>query len=251
MDWVQANHSSFCDQVNQTARVLNTPEYRQLFGLDFISNDGSGGGGGIGRNEEPIPRLVMKSNTGAWFDDEFLPSVANFNSAIEKWKDVGNRTPRITAAVQIAREDLEPKYRKLYGMLKSSLAANKENFAAMGLPWNDGKQHSQPELPHSYPAATKMDFPTPNEIAVHVRDQNSDRRGKPAGYHGVEMLYAILDHEPTSISELVHSAFSTTTPIRLSFDFSKRGKVLYFVLRWENKRAQKGPCSDYYHILIP
>jgi hypothetical protein len=67
----------------------------------------------------------------------------------------------------------------------------------------------------------------------------------------VETRWAILDHPPASVTELVNSDFDTATPFTLVFDESQRGQRLYFCLRWESTTGEKGPDGEIYSVVIP
>jgi hypothetical protein len=61
----------------------------------------------------------------------------------------------------------------------------------------------------------------------------------------------ISDTPPTKLADLLHSSFSTHSPLELVFDEDQRGKRLYFAVRWENGTVKKGPWSDIYSVIIP
>jgi hypothetical protein len=88
-------------------------------------------------------------------------------------------------------------------------------------------------------------------VEIHFRDADSDRKAKPAGVHGVEVAWAVLDATPENWEELTHSSFDTHTPLVLSFERDQRGKTLYFALRWENTTGEKGHWSDIQSAIIP
>jgi hypothetical protein len=44
---------------------------------------------------------------------------------------------------------------------------------------------------------------------------------------------------------------ATRTSLTLEFDEPDRGKTVYFCLRWENTRGQKGPWSPIQKAIIP
>jgi hypothetical protein len=50
---------------------------------------------------------------------------------------------------------------------------------------------------------------------------------------------------------LTHSAFDTRSPLKLQFENDLRGKTLYFAMRWENTRGEKGPWSPIMSVIIP
>jgi hypothetical protein len=89
------------------------------------------------------------------------------------------------------------------------------------------------------------------ELTVDFRDHESLSRGKPHGIHGVEIRWAILDHQPQDVNELIHSEFDTHSPFTLEFKENERGQTVWFCLRWENTRGEKGPWSEFISAIIP
>jgi hypothetical protein len=89
------------------------------------------------------------------------------------------------------------------------------------------------------------------QITVHFRDAGSDRRGKPAHAHGVELRRAILDNPPQSVEDLTKSAFDTASPYTFKFDEAERGKALYICPCWENSRGEKGPFGKIVKAIVP
>jgi hypothetical protein len=90
------------------------------------------------------------------------------------------------------------------------------------------------------------------EIHFHAHDADREQRNaKPAGVHGVEIAWAILDEAPKSYADLVHSAFDTRSPYIFQFDLADAGKRAWFCLRWENTRGEKGPWSEIQSAIIP
>jgi hypothetical protein len=97
-----------------------------------------------------------------------------------------------------------------------------------------------------------IDSGTIRHLILHFYDQGKKKsKAKPPGQHGVEIDWAILDAPPAAIKDLVNSAFDTHTPFTLEFDENERGKTVYFCLRWENTRGQKGPWSEIMSAIIP
>jgi hypothetical protein len=88
-------------------------------------------------------------------------------------------------------------------------------------------------------------------ILIKFGNIETGKKGKPVGQSGAEMVYAILDHKPQDWDELTHSIYSTSSPFRLSFKGTERGKVLYFALRWQNTRGEKGPWTEIMSVIIP
>jgi hypothetical protein len=91
------------------------------------------------------------------------------------------------------------------------------------------------------------------EIPIFYHDSKSTRRGKPAHVHGIEILWAILDHFPMNIEqELIHSMFDTASPCVLKFGEEDRGKHVYMVGRWEIEReGEKGSFGEIKEAFVP
>jgi hypothetical protein len=104
--------------------------------------------------------------------------------------------------------------------------------------------------PDTFPEA-EADTSVLRQVTIRFWDSLTKKRGKPHGVHGAEIRWAILDHVPATVDELIHSEFDTATPFTLTFDESQRGKRLYFCLRWESTTNQKGPFGEIYSAIIP
>jgi hypothetical protein len=119
----------------------------------------------------------------------------------------------------------------------------------LGLPVHK-TSHTPVPAPTTIPEAEVV-LPSPAVVEIHFRDAGNEHKAKPAGVHGAEIAWAILDAPTTDWSQLTHSSFDTNTPFRLSFEGAERGKTLYFALRWENTRGVKGPWSEIHSAIIP
>jgi hypothetical protein len=97
----------------------------------------------------------------------------------------------------------------------------------------------------------KVLLPSPGVVEISFHDAKSEHRAKPAGVHGAEIAWAVLAAPPTDWKELIRSSFDTHSPQRLSFEGADRGKTLYFALRWENTRGEKGPWNEIQSTIIP
>jgi hypothetical protein len=104
--------------------------------------------------------------------------------------------------------------------------------------------------PTTYPEYT-IDTSTPAQLSVHFWDKASKRRGKPKGIHGVEFRWEMRENEPANAEDLNNSDFATRTPRLFSFTKDKQGKRVYFCLRWENSKGEKGPWGALIHAVVP
>ncbi|MDR1216068.1 MAG: hypothetical protein LBK25_05235 [Treponema sp.] len=124
-----------------------------------------------------------------------------------------------------------------------------EDRLSYGLYPHDGS-HTPDVEPTTLPEA-KSDTSIIRQITIHFWDSSSKKRGKPHGIHGAEIRWALLDHVPASVDELTNSDFDTASPFTLKFHEDKRGRRVYFCLRWESNTNLKGPYGEIYSAVIP
>jgi hypothetical protein len=124
-----------------------------------------------------------------------------------------------------------------------------EDRILMGLPVHDTQPTPAPVAKTTPKAEIKL--PLPAVIECHFQDSESSSKARPPGQRGAEFAYGILETRPVDWGELNHSTFATKSPFRISFNGADRGKTLYFAMRWENTRGEKGPWSEIQSTLIP
>ena len=120
---------------------------------------------------------------------------------------------------------------------------------SMGLPLHNGTR-TPTSAPTTIPEL-ELDSSVIWQISVHFKDAGSEKRGKPAHVHGVELRWALLDNPPSSVEDLTKSAFDTASPYTFTFDEADRGKALYICPRWENNKGDKGPLGEIVKAIIP
>jgi hypothetical protein len=97
-----------------------------------------------------------------------------------------------------------------------------------------------------------IDTGTRRRFIIYYKDEQSTRRGKPKGVHGIEIRWAILDHVPSGVEELINSSFDTNPPLTLEFAEHDRGKRVYLCGRWEiNREGEKGPFGAIEEAIVP
>jgi hypothetical protein len=126
------------------------------------------------------------------------------------------------------------------------LDTDREN---MGLPVHK-KDRTPIPVPTTYPFYT-IDTSTIRVLVINFYDTSIKKRAKPFGVHGAEIMYEISETPLVNPDDLRHSAFDTRSPFRLSFRGEDRGKTVWFCLRWENNRGEKGPWSEIVSAVIP
>jgi hypothetical protein len=200
---------------------------------------------------ENLEKLGISGKSEDWYTHVFIVKYNRFGLTFEDWKDTSDRTIVKVAALDDAEADFITVYRQLYnGYLRSNPLVTDEDLISMGLPKHPSGVRTPPQPPTTVVEAT-ADTSVPATITVNYRDKNGKGTAKPKGVHGVEIAWEILGAQPTDWSQLTHSAFDTRTPAQLVFSGEQRGKTLYFALRWENNRGDKGPWSVIYNAIIP
>jgi hypothetical protein len=149
-----------------------------------------------------------------------------------------------------ARKDLEQAVRQAVRQyLTYNTAVTDKDRDDLGLPIHKTTRTPVPKPTTRLEATVK---PTgPAEVTIWFRDENETGKAKPTGVHGAETAWAILETPPTDWTQLTHSAFDTNSPLVLTFTGEERGKTLYFALRWENTRGEKGPWNEIMSAVIP
>ncbi|MDR0337097.1 MAG: hypothetical protein LBI18_08405 [Planctomycetaceae bacterium] len=98
----------------------------------------------------------------------------------------------------------------------------------------------------------QIDSGTIRRLIIYFHDQSPHKsKAKPAGQHGVEIRWMISDVPIVNLEELKNSSICTKPPFMLEFKEHDRGKLVYFCLRWENTRGEKGPWSELETAFIP
>ena len=165
-------------------------------------------------------------------------------------KDPATRTPGAVAAKNAAMRAYKAALRSfLKEFINFNSTVTVEDRRNMGLPiYKTGKT---PAPVPSAPPQANIRIPSPGVVEIHYRSAESARERKPAGVYGCEIKWKISDSMVDSWAQLVHSEFDTCSPLRLSFDGPDRGRRLWFALRWENTRGDKGPWSEIQEARIP
>jgi hypothetical protein len=181
--------------------------------------------------------------------------VTAFGAAYAAWYTVYSptlvpHTPAVTLAKDRGRDAAEEVIRPFVGqwlMWKQVTDAEREEM---------GLHNKQPRREHIPAPSTVPELSPhaglPRQVVVPYRDQGEEGWGKPKDVHGIEVCWAILDHPPTSVKELIHSSFDTKSPLTLTFDEEDRGKRLYLAGRWEIEREGiKGEFGEIVTVIIP
>jgi hypothetical protein len=118
---------------------------------------------------------------------------------------------------------------------------------AMRLTTHDAK--STP-VPTSFPRYS-IDTSTSARLYVHFWDSASKHCGKPKGVRGAEIRWEERASAPAKAEDLSNAAFATRTPRAFAFTGDNQGRRVYFCLRWENSKGEKGPWGAVVSAIVP
>jgi hypothetical protein len=195
------------------------------------------------------PKLTTWGISKPWFEEKVEPAKADWASAWANYQDPTQRTPFITFLKNEKRKTYEKELQILIRMLECSPLVSDDDRRSMGIVIRDTTP-TPVKPPKTYPEFT-VDSSMIRCLRISFWDLGSKSKAKPHGVHGAEICWAILDKPPVLVEELVHSNFDTRSPFELTFEENERGKSVYFCLRWENTRGEKGKWSEIVMAIVP
>ncbi|MDR1169848.1 MAG: hypothetical protein LBK97_03335 [Prevotellaceae bacterium] len=193
--------------------------------------------------------LTQWSVDQEWYNSRVKPAKTEWVAAWAAYLNPVQRTQLITFVKNDKRKTYEKALRILVQMHKSNPRISDDARRAMGIMMRDTTR-TLTKSPTSYPQFI-IDTSIIRCLIIMFWNLGSKSKAKPRGVRGAEICWAILDKPPVSVDELTHSDFDTRSPFELFFDESERGKTVYFCLRWESSRGEKGPWSEIVMAVIP
>jgi len=193
--------------------------------------------------------LVPWEINASWFNGTLLPAQESWESCWAAYVDEATRTPNDTFLKTEARKTYEPILRQLVAQLLASPLVSDGQLNLMGLHRRPHESTPVP-VPQTHPVA-EIDSSEPSQLTIHFKNAGSESKAKPFGVHGAEIVWDFGAEPPVDPSDLTHSTFDTNSPMTLAFNGADRGRTVYFAVRWENTRGEKGPWSMTYSAIIP
>jgi hypothetical protein len=174
-----------------------------------------------------------------------------FAQKLEVANESATHTPVNVREKNMARKVLEKDSRESVGsyLIKNPLLTEAD-LELLGLPIHKTTRTPAP-VAETYPDFY-VDSSIHRRLIIHFYEVGkASSKAKPAGQHGAEICWAISDTPIVKATKLTNSSFDTHTPFNLDFEEEERGRTVYFRLRWENTRGQKGPWSDIHIAIVP
>jgi hypothetical protein len=185
-----------------------------------------------------------------WFHEEIIGRQTIWDASWLAYENPATRTPTITFEKTEARKAFEKPLRKLVGGLQHNPNVTADDLRSMGIVIPSSARVPAPVADDS--PDWDVDTSVIGRVGIGFFEKGSrHKKGKPDGQHGVEIGWMISDTPPARWEDLLHSSIDTNSPFTLSFENDQRGKTVYFALRWENTRGEKGPWSEIQSAIIP
>jgi hypothetical protein len=185
-----------------------------------------------------------------WLDKELLPQKAKWKTAWAAYANPATRNPSITFAKTEQRNAYEKLLRILVKNLQSNVHVTHDDLRAMGIVVPASTKTPAPVAGKAPDSDT--DTSVIGRLSIHFFEKEGNhKKRKPEGQHGAEIRWSLSEKPVTRWDELLHSEIDTNSPFVLRFENDQRGLTVYFALRWENTRGEKGPWSEIQSAIIP
>jgi hypothetical protein len=226
-DWIKSNHGEFKEQGETILIYILDDANRVRMNFD------------------------AKTKPGEWLL-QVVVAFDKFKQLFTKWSDEPERSHALQYELEQAEKNVKAMFRQLYtSFLKTSPFVTNEDLIHMGLPErNDGPRKPAPVATSAPFGMTRT--PVAGRVEWHFYSMvNGIRQAKPEGQHGAEIRWEMQDSPVTDQELLRNSDFCTRSPFIRNFTGNERGKSIYYAMRWENTRGEKGPWSPVEVVYIP
>jgi hypothetical protein len=171
-----------------------------------------------------------------------------FNTALEAAKDGGKVSRMMKNETRAALAKALRRYCKEY-LLNNSKVTDEDRIAmGMTVPKTTRTEAAVPDTIPMVVVITAMI----RQLSFMYRAHGQKRAGKPPKVGFFVLRWALLDHYPSGLEELVNVTESSKPPLTLTFGDEDRGKTLYFVVSWRIVRGcLEGPRSEIMMAIVP
>jgi hypothetical protein len=223
-DWLPRNHTRLIALVKIIVSYLNDPYNQVRMGFTGVNLD--------------------------FYLNEFMPKYNALIVIYTIWEDPAKRTSVTTAELFTAENEFVPVCRKLYmGYLKNNPNVSNADLESMNLPRRNTERRLTP-IPEDTIIA-KADTSVLRRVSIYFRTSVRKNAAKPKGVHSAEIKWIVSNVPITDREDIHNTTICTRSPLTLEFSDKERGSYLYFIVRWENTRGEKGAWSEIYNAIIP
>lgn len=169
-------------------------------------------------------------------------AATTFNTAVEANVAAQAAAKSARQKKDDARSDAEGLARPLVQRLQTSTRVKDGDRHSLGLNVRSTAR-SAAAAPATRPVAT-IDTSQRLQHTISFGDEDTPgSRAKPDGAIGCE-VWVKVGTVPTDPSELTYLATDTKTPYTAVYDGADAGKPAHYMLRWTNRRGERGPWSQ-------
>lgn len=165
-----------------------------------------------------------------------------FNTAVENSVAAQAAAKGTLATRDSARDTAEGLARPLVQLLQASPKVQNSDRQSLGLNVRSTSRTAV-SAPTTRPVAT-IDTRQRLQHTISFGDEATPgSRAKPDGVIGCE-VWVKVGTAPADPSELTYLATDTKTPYTAVYDGADAGKTAHYMLRWVNRRGERGPWSQ-------
>jgi hypothetical protein len=198
-----------------------------------------------------VGRNLAKFGVDAeWFQKTVVSKKVVYVAKYMLCKDPETCTTPARHARDRAREDYQDGLSQLVDLLKALPDVTEDDLDDMGIAYAKGGGNHPGLLPDDFPNVEE-DVSVIRRVKFRFGILNSDTHSRPLYAHGTELVGGIFEEEPTHVSQIQRSWFTTRGTLVIEFDEADRGKIFYYCVRWESRSGQKGPWSKILKVRIP
>jgi hypothetical protein len=104
-------------------------------------------------------------------------------------------------------------------------------------------------VPDSTPYG-RVDFSTGSQHSIHITDSESGRKAKPKGVHECQIWTKFGGDAPHDDEDFVFLETCTKSPCLIAYTLGDMGKMVYYRMRWVNRRGKVGPWGNTFFALV-
>jgi hypothetical protein len=191
---------------------------------------------------------LIEGNTEAWGipAEDFTALTAGQTAWTTAFTKASNKQNRSAADVR-AKDDARELYEKSLRTFVAQWLASNSKVTDSDRERMNITVRSAVRTPVSVPVTTPVgtiDFSVRQQHSLYFVDSATNGKAKPEGVHGCEIWMKNGGEAPKTDADFSYVGIDTKSPYVISFTVSDIGKLVYYRMRWINKRGQTGPWSS-------
>ncbi len=180
--------------------------------------------------------------------DEMTECLEEWNKTYPAAINPTTSTEDMVADKNLAREKMKDILRTIFGDIATSKLTSTDR-TVMQIPVLGG-YHAYVPMADCWPIGSlKQGSRLSHKISF--TDNVSSKKAKPYGVKGCEIWSKIGGETPVSQSEMVYLGTLTTTPYTINYDGTQGGLMVYYWVRWVDKKNKGKWGPGFSGIILP